>query len=123
MYMGWERDTPGLSDGIQYLADFGPDRKKEGTNMYYNYYATQVMKHYGGAEWKEWNSKMRDFLVNTQSKDGVTAGSWMYGQRGHAPEKGGRLYVTALATMTLEVYYRYLPLYSDKAAEDAFPLD
>ena len=31
-------------------------------------------------------------------------------------EQGGRVYTTALATLTLEVYYRYLPMYGGKTA-------
>jgi hypothetical protein len=91
--------------------------------MYYNYYATQVMKHFGGEQWNKWNSKMRDFLIRTQSKDGTSTGSWFYNPNSHSQEKGGRLYVTSMCCMTLEVYYRYLPLYGDKAADDEFPLD
>ena len=30
-----------------------------------------------------------------------------------APSLGGRLYCTAMATLTLEVYYRFMPIYSD----------
>ena len=37
-------------------------------------------------------------------------------------DKGGRLYCTSLATMILEVYYRHLPIYGKKAAEDEFEL-
>ena len=66
---------------------------------------------------------MRDFLVTTQSKDGVEKGSWFFNPIGLSQEAGGRLYVTSLACMTLEVYYRYLPLYSEDAVADDFPLD
>jgi hypothetical protein len=63
---------------------------------------------------------MRDQLVNTQEKSGHAAGSW------HIPEgwsqQGGRLYCTAMSTMILEVYYRYMPLYGDKSTEDDFEL-
>ena len=48
-------------------------------------------------------------------KEGPQAGSWdtndLWG--GH----GGRVYTTALATLTLEVYYRFLPLYAEVAPE------
>ena len=89
--------------------------------MYYNYYATQVMKHYGGDQWTNWNNQMRDYLIETQGKKGNVKGSW-YLAADHAGKKGGRLYSTALATMTLEVYYRFLPIYKDRSAEDDFEL-
>ena len=119
MYMGWDKNVPGIIDGVGALSDKGPSVGK--ANMYYNYYATQTMKHYGGREWKEWNKVMRDFLVNSQEKKGNMAGSWHWG--GHTGDRGGRLCETSLACMTLEVYYRYLPLYGDKAANDEFPLE
>ncbi len=125
MYLGWDKDTPGLQNGVQWLDGLGPDMapkdKPTFANMYYNYYGTQVMKHYGGEQWTTWNGKMRDYLVNTQSKTGNTAGSW-YQAYHHAGERGGRLYSTALACMTLEVYYRYLPIYKDQSDDDDFEL-
>lgn len=126
MYMGWEKDHPGLKAGVDWLSDeVGPDVSKDIdlTDIYYNYYGTQVMKQYGGEHWKKWNAKMRDYLVATQDKSGASAGSWIFQRRQHSVEKGGRLYCTAMACMTLEVYYRYLPLYSQKATDDDFPLD
>ncbi len=99
------RDNPILAKGCQYLAKSGPQLN----NMYYSYYGTQVMFHYGGDLWKEWNAKMRPALVNSQIKEGHEAGSWNL-KGGHA-EKGGRLFSTCLGAMTLEVYYRHMPLY------------
>jgi hypothetical protein len=58
---------------------------------------------------------LRDHLIETQVKDGDAAGSWKpTGDRGAGP--GGRLYQTCLSVMTLEVYYRYLPLYQKELA-------
>ena len=48
----------------------------------------------------------------TQAKVGHESGSWYFS--GRYGEKGGRLYNTAMAIMILEVYYRYMPLFSDK---------
>lgn len=127
MYMGWGREHQGLGKGIAMLRRLGPsvgyDDSPESVNMYYNYYATQVMKHWGGSEWDEWNRVMRDFLVESQETKGTKRGSWYWDAGNHSSDSGGRLYHTALAAMTLEVYYRYLPLYSDQASEDEFPLD
>ena len=72
--------------------------------MYYNYYASQVMRQYGGPQWEKWNVKMRDYLVAKQSKQGHMKGSWFIG--GKFGTNGGRLYNTSMATMILEVYGR-----------------
>lgn len=117
MYLGWKKDNGSLEEGVNYLSGKGPSK----TDVYYNYYATQIMHHFGGDIWKKWNAVMRDQLVNSQSKEGHQKGSWMY-HGGHANEAGGRLYCTAMSTMILEVYYRHMPIYKANAAEDDFPL-
>jgi hypothetical protein len=91
-------------------------------DMYYNYYATQVARHWEGDVWKKWNDQMHDWLVNSQVKQGHEAGSWHFGAGGHSNERGGRHYVTSLATMMLEVYYRHMPIYRKVATEDDFAL-
>lgn len=105
MYFGWDRDRKEIREGVAYLSEIGPLPD----NMYYNYYATQVLHHFGGDEWTRWNAKMRDHLVDTQIRRGHAKGSW--DPRDPHASSGGRLYMTTLATMTLEVYYRHLPLY------------
>jgi len=114
MYTGWHRDNPAMYQGIAYLHKWGPSKD----NMYFNYYAAQVLHNWEGPEWKTWNLKMRDYLVATQSKNSHEAGSWYFPDP--YGDKGGRLYNTALAILTLEVYYRYLPLYGDEAVNDDF---
>jgi hypothetical protein len=107
MYMGWDRNDPQLAVGVKYLSDLGP----QSGDMYFNYYATQVLHHWGADEWTKWNDVMREQLILTQRsvRSGHSAGSWdLADEHGDA---GGRLYMTCLATMTLEVYYRHLPLY------------
>jgi hypothetical protein len=122
MYLGWKQDNPALERGVQMISDWNFSR----ANVYYNYYATQVMHHYGGDLWKKWNegpggnNGMRDYYVNTQVKAGHETGSWFFGGGDHGAEKGGRLYITCMCTMTLEVYYRHLPLYRKQAAEAEF---
>jgi len=116
MYSGWKKDEPTIKSAAERFAKDGPS---EG-NLYYNYYGTQVMKQYGGAEWDAWNNRMRDQLVSSQVQTGHGAGSWFVGDP-HIGE-GGRLYSTCMCTMMLEVYYRYMPLYDEQAEEDAFQL-
>ncbi len=117
MYLGWTKDHPALQRGVNWISNQGPSQ-----TMYYNYYATQVMRHWEGDLWKKWNSVMRDQLVNSQARNGHEQGSW-YIKGDHHATRGGRLYCTAMATMVLEVYYRHLPIYRKQSTEEEFPLD
>ncbi|MCA9193450.1 MAG: terpene cyclase/mutase family protein [Planctomycetales bacterium] len=116
MYLGWPKDHPGLLKGISYLDQRGPKLN----DLYYTYYATQVMRHFGGPMWERWNSRLRDSLINSQELEGHAAGSWK--PSGSHSEKGGRLYATSLSAMILEVYYRHMPLYTDRTSEIDFEL-
>jgi hypothetical protein len=126
IYTGWERQHQGLTRGVGQLSELGPADSEEHAkfHMYYNYYATQVMRHYGGEPWEAWNAVLRDQLVKSQVQTDHMAGSWTipnFIAAAHDAEMGGRLYYTSLATMILEVYYRYMPIYTESAAEE-FPL-
>lgn len=117
MYLGWKKDSPAMQRGVKFLSRHGPS----GANMYYNYYATQVMRHWEGEEWANWNRQMRDQLVHAQAKQGHEDGSWFSGTGDNGAGPGGRLYCTAMATMILEVYYRHLPLYRAQSVDQDFP--
>jgi hypothetical protein len=111
-YSGWRHNHPVLKNGVdELLKNHLPTANN--VYMYYWYYGTQVMHHMGGDHWRGWNKALRDLLVSLQSNDGHEAGSWAPGG-GHDPQ-GGRLYMTALAVCTLEVYYRHMPLYRHAA--------
>lgn len=111
-YLGWGPRNPGIVAGVNRLKQKPPGSVK---NVYYYYYATQVMHHVGGPSWESWNPAMRDLMVNTQDT-GTTPkaeherGSWSPVGDAWARE-GGRLMSTSLTLLTLEVYYRHLPLY------------
>ena len=45
---------------------------------------------------------------------------WPWRQASGQGHVGGRLYNTAMAVMTLEVYYRYMPLYRGEAVAGDF---
>ena len=108
LYRGWPRTDPRILKGTQYIADLGPSSD----GIYYNYYATQLLFHMKYEKWSEWNVTNRDYLVREQAKEGHEKGSWYFG-RSHFNQVGGRLYCTAMATLTLEVYYRFMPIYSE----------
>lgn len=121
MYLGWERENAALERGVKQLSDIGPKINSSGSgDMYFNYYATQVLHQYDGPDgplWQKWNGKMREALIQTQSKKGHETGSWFF-TGDHGGDTGGRLYCTSMAAMTLEIYYRYMPIYSQESAED-----
>jgi hypothetical protein len=74
------------------------------TDLYGHYYASQAMINHGGKYWKEYNELFRDQTLNNQNADG----SWKIpGNTGHG--LGNQHYVSCLATLMLEVYYRFLP--------------
>lgn len=133
MHLGWSKDTPALQRGVALLSQTGPSMSE----MYYNYYATQVLRHWEGPVWTKWNQQLRDYLVATQAMKGHERGSWFipgsktpFAQGSPFPNDsesercartGGRLYCTAMATMILEVYYRHMPIYTKKSLEAEFP--
>ena len=72
---GWSPQNLRLIKAIDnYIKPNSPRQFRK--DIYYDYYATQVMHHFGGADWKAWNEKMRDVLIKTQetADDPATAG-------------------------------------------------
>lgn len=105
MYLGCQRDEKDLRKGVMLL-----DKKGPYDNLYYCYFATQVLRNWGGEPWERWNGRLRDDLVAWQEQSGDAEGSWSPRDRSDYSVSGGRLLTTCLATLTLEVYYRYEPL-------------
>lgn len=118
-YLGWPKSHPGLRDGARWLLENHPP-SKENPDVYYWYYATQLMHHLGGDLWRQWNARMRRVLVDTQETTGHEVGSWA--PKGPFANRGGRLFMTSLAVCTLEVYYRHLPLYAEDLVEQTLRL-
>ncbi len=115
LYLGHSPQGPMLQQGARYLRNHLPRYTAQGAqrDAYYWYYATQVMFHVGGEHWQVWNRHQRQVLLETQVKEGPLAGSW--DPLVPVPDRwgpaAGRIYVTALHLLILEVYYRHLPLY------------
>jgi len=107
-YLGWKHTDPRLRTGVDQLLQNLIDYDEQ--DLYYWYYATQVLHHMGGRDWDAWNKVMRQAVPANQVKDGKERGSWDPGSDrwGH---HGGRLYTTCLSCYLLEVYYRHLPIY------------
>jgi hypothetical protein len=122
-YMGSKPADPMLVEGQRYMMANMPEKMENPRDLYYWYYATQVMHNMMGPDWDTWNRKMRKTLIETQSKEGCAMGSWdpnsPTGMTWSGP--GGRLMATSLSALTLEVYYRYLPLFKLDAELAAKP--
>jgi len=102
-FNGMGVNHPVLARGAE-LTKRRPPNWDSTKDFYYWYYATYAMHNMGGEFRLWWNRRIRDTLLDHQSKRGHQAGSW-------DPEKdkwgGGRVYCTALGALCLEVYYRY----------------
>lgn len=109
-YLGWEHDTPALLRGTEYVSQ-SPIQWRE-PDVYYWYYATQVMHHMEGKLWEDWNNVMREEIPNHQVAKGQPEGGSWFEEKDNWANHGGRLYSTCLSLFMLEVYYRHLPLYN-----------
>ena len=110
IYTAWPEGAT-IDRGLARLAKPGPGPE----DVYQNYYLAQALLLRGHPAWKRWNARNRDLLVARQATWGHEAGSWAFADADTRP--GGRLGHTALAVLTLEVYYRILPLYGEAVAE------
>jgi len=113
MMLGWPRDHSPMLKGMARIAEQAPHQH----DMYFNYYASQALHHLGGPGWKRWNPRMREYLVKSQATTGHETGSWYFEEVWS--KRGGRIYTTTLAILTLEVYYRYMPMYQDAFLSNA----
>ncbi|MGB0717222.1 MAG: carboxypeptidase regulatory-like domain-containing protein, partial [Phycisphaerae bacterium] len=114
--LGETSNMPRRRESVERILDEVPTWSDE-PNTYYWYYATLALFQEGGDSWKSWNAPMVQTLLTAQRRDGKAAGSWDPADRWS--RVGGRVYQTAICTLTLQVYYRYLPGYAKPIPEDA----
>jgi len=114
-FLGIPREHPACDEAGDYLSSELPGEGEK--NLYYWYYGTLAMYQLQGDYWERWDRALKDTLLPDQRRDGPLAGSWdpnsVWG--GY----GGRVYSTAMAALSLEVYYRFLPLYKQTVPEVA----
>ena len=124
LYLGWDRTRPEFRRGaehiLRYPAAYGTSSSPM-RDTYYWYYATQFMFHMRGDYWQRWNNTLYPLLISSQITQGALSGSWHPG--GNVADRwgpqGGRIYVTTLNLLSLEVYYRHLPIYEETARSSA----
>jgi hypothetical protein len=106
-----ENAPAALDEAAAYVIEEKPGDGQ--SNFYYWYYGTLAIFQRQSNEWPAWNAALQRQLLHSQRFDGERRGSWdpdpLWG--GY----GGRVYSTAMGALCLEVYYRYLPLYGNKA--------
>lgn len=107
--LGRDRGEPEMRASVEMVMKNLPRWGRQSTT-YYWYYATLAMFQHGGEEWTRWNAAVTRELLRHQRKDGSAAGSW--DPIDQWARVGGRVYQTAVCTLSLEVYYRYLPMYA-----------
>jgi len=147
LYLGRGPRQTSKSSGARLLNKHLPDYSKELRNCYYWYYATNYLYHVGGSTWNTWSDHLNKLLIERQEQKGpvgdpssATArrraalrGSW--DPLGKAPNRSsrgpdrlgrgpdrwglhaGRIYVTTMHLLMLEVNYRSLPLYGDAVTD------
>jgi len=121
-YTGWKPDHPAMVAGVKFLSDQGPSK----TNLYYDFFAGQVLHLHEGDPWDSWNRESRKrFLADDQGLNakGHEEGSWFIEGDDPGAKAGGRLYCTAMAVMSTHVYYRHISIYTGAAYQDTFGLD
>ena len=110
--LGVQPSHPRMQESIQHIQRKMPSENQG--DFYYWYYACLSLYQNQGPVWDEWNERMKPIWLNLQVKTGKNAGSWE-ARGGRHMDDMGRVITTALATLSLEVYYRYLPLYQERA--------
>ena len=92
--------------GLKFIKDnFKLDWNTLDSDLYSHYYASQAMMQSGGNNWKSYNERFRDQLLNNQNADG----SWKAPAfTGHSQSPGNAVYRNSMCILMLEVYYRFL---------------
>ncbi len=83
---GWRSNNPGFAEGVKGLMTRAPSpQTKPVFDMYYYYYATQVVRFYGGEEWRRGTKDRRQLMA--REKVECRTGSSLF-RIGHPPIVG-----------------------------------
>jgi hypothetical protein len=104
--LGHSREEARMKESAAFILS-QPPKWDGAAPTFHWYYATLAMFQQQGDEWDRWNRQLSPILVEHQRKEGTAAGSW--DPQDEWSRLGGRLYQTAVCTLSLEVYYRYKP--------------
>jgi hypothetical protein len=105
VYAGAGFDDPKVKQGLDLVL---ANRAEMKTNLYFLYYGVMLTFLAGGDAWKSWRDDMLPFLLEKQTADGA----WK--PEGSGVDTGYADYLsdvdaTAMALLSLEACYRYVP--------------
>jgi hypothetical protein len=113
IFLGYARSHPLCVGAANYLKKHLPTpawpEKQDRQYMYYFYYGTLLMHQMGGDFWSSWNTALKPALTGAQIK-APDSNAGAFPAAGIDCEVGGEVYSTAMCVLTLETYYRYLPM-------------
>ena len=105
---GGRGDGDEVKKGLDFILTTRKSLSYGSINFYEWYYSTQACFQASGKTWDAWNDMFLEPLLEAQDKSGY----WPQ-ERSDTTNKqskgDGDVYRTCLATLMLEVYYRYLP--------------
>jgi hypothetical protein len=106
IFCGVKRTEKRLKQGadfvMSYLPRWQPGTTK-GVDPLYWYLGTYSVFHQGGKHWQNWQPLITQALLPNQEKKGCAAGSWK-----PVGKFTGRVFSTALNTLSAEIAFRYL---------------
>ena len=109
MLAGGRRKDAWVLSAMDLLAHSPPTTDDESTpagSYDYWYFGSHAMFQFGGSEWRAWNDHLQTTLLGTQRRGNTDEdGSW--DPIGESGVEGSRVYSTAVAAMTLQVYYHF----------------
>jgi hypothetical protein len=106
MLLGKQFSEPEMAEASDFLIATPVSAREP--DVYYWYYASLCMSQMQTPAWRAWNQNTRDTLIAMQHPDGEHGGYWdSYMRKGAT---AGRAFSTAMGALTLEVYYRYMPM-------------
>jgi len=117
LVVGGQERGQELRRGLDFIRDEWGRRRipfeydSQDAELYGSYYINQVAFMRGGKMWRDWNKALQEELLPNQNADGSykQEGGAMGAHGSGAAGADADLYRTALCTLMLEVYYRYLP--------------
>lgn len=119
LHVGEDRSSPEMVKAADALLAGAPTigtASQPGRDASYWYFGTQAMFMMGGQHWDGWRENLHPLLVDRQMQNGPFAGSW--DPAGSVPDRwgtqAGRIFVSGVDVLTLEVHHHNLPLYEKK---------